>query len=116
MKPLSEVLDYLDAYYARMIQRPSMYSASPAAMEDKISFIEDLRAFLLDDPEQAERFKDFTVVLGYEARGCSSDGNPHGFQSAEESALFARVAMVLECFLSREGRLKHLDDKGDLMN
>ena len=99
-----EILKYLDDYYTRMIERPSCYSPSPAAMESMIIFIEELRAFILNDPEQATLYGQFVESLGYGATGCSHREGSVEMLSDDDLMLFSRVADVLRQFLTSQGR------------
>lgn len=105
MRSASEILDYLDTFYTRMIQRPSMYTPSPSAMGCMIVFIEDLRAFVLNEDEQENRFISFEKSLGYGAMGCSHADGTVVRISDEEMCMFRNVANVLKLFLVQQGRL-----------
>jgi hypothetical protein len=111
----SEILEFLDTYYARIMERPSMYSYLPEAMETMISFIEELRAFILEparqnpfvlnDPKQRNQFDDYMTSLGYGSMGISHVEGTVKRITSEELALFDKVVDVLKRFLEKEGRL-----------
>jgi hypothetical protein len=74
-------------------------------MESMILFIENLRAFILNDSEQAQRYGTFLDSLGYGATGCSHSEGREDRITENDEMLFKRVAEVLEQFLKTEGRL-----------
>jgi len=104
MKSPSDILRYLDEYYARMIRRPTGYAVSPAAMEGQIGFIERLRAFILNDPKQWKQYNRFILSLGYGSRGVAYTPDSPSRISDNDRVVFQRVASVLEQFLRNEGR------------
>jgi len=104
VRSATEILEYLDDYYVHMIQRPTCYAASPAAMEGMIIFIEDLRAFILNRPEQANPYDQFLDSLGYEATGCSHRDGSTDMLTDDDVMLFKRVADVLKQFLTKHER------------
>jgi hypothetical protein len=111
MRSPIDVLKYLDEYYAHMLERPSMYSPSPAGMENMILFIENLRAFILNDPEQSQLYGRFLESLGYGAMGSSHLEGSDESISEKDLMLFHRVADVLQQFLTKEGRRVEKDEE-----
>ncbi len=104
MRSPIEILKYLDEYYIHMLERPSMYSPSPVGMENTIQFIENLRAFILNDPQQSQLYNEYLLSLGYGARGCSHVEGVDDHRSKHDLVLLDKVTEVLRQFLKKEGR------------
>lgn len=111
MKQATEILKYLDEYYAAMIQRPGFFAKSPADLEGIVFFVEDLRAYILEDPEQAERYTTFLHSLGFGVTGCSHVPGTPETRTDEDLALFDKVADVLKRFLMSQHRYLESDEE-----
>jgi len=81
-------------------------------MESMIIFMEDLRAFILDDREQAQLYGRFLDSHGYGSTGCSHLDGSDRTLSNEDVMLFERVANVLRQFLASAARSQGIGDQG----
>jgi hypothetical protein len=112
VKSASEILEFIDSYYAHMVSRPTMYASSPDSFEDIIVVLEYLRAFILEDELQSSGYSNFTANLGFGTRHISyyvAKNDPALLQ--DKTALFAYVADILRKFLLSENRFRE-EDKG----
>ena len=49
MKPPEEIIRFIDDYNRRALERPSMYAATPEALEEVLRLLDALREFIVRD-------------------------------------------------------------------
>jgi hypothetical protein len=54
MKSTAEVVEYIDEYTRRALERPAMYASSPEALEEALRVLEGLRNYIVVDSRRPD--------------------------------------------------------------
>lgn len=99
MRSVKDILRYIESYHLHMLDRPHMYSATPESFEEKLFFLERLRAFILDSEE---RWSDYLVNNGFGVATVSTRLSEQGIN--ESHVQFTEIAKHFREYLLKQGR------------
>lgn len=99
MRSAGDILRYIESYQLHMLDRPHMYSANPESFEEKIHFIERLRAFILDSEEE---WSDYLVNNGFGVATVSTRLSEQGIN--EFHVQYTEIAKHFRAYLLKQGR------------
>jgi hypothetical protein len=72
MRTVDDALTYIDAFISRCLEQPEMYAANPVALEEVLTVLDNLAAFLRSDDQfpvlvNRSRYAEFIKSKGYGA-------------------------------------------------
>lgn len=105
MKTPGDLLQFIDERYFRMILQPTQFAGSAVVLESLVSLMEEIRAFVLERPEDSLKFVDYLTSHGYGVTGICHEPGAAGTLADDTRRQIDKVALVLKHFLDSEGRL-----------
>lgn len=105
MKTSKDLLQFIDDRYSRIIDQPIHFASSAVGLESIVSLLEEIRAFILDQPDDSLKFVEFLTSRGYGVTGICHEPGAIVTLTDDVRQQIANVATVLRQFLEAEGRL-----------
>jgi hypothetical protein len=105
MKTAEDLLQFIDDRYSRIILHPTQFASTAVGLESIVSLLEEIRAFVLERPDESFKFVEFVASRGYGVTGICHEPGVAVTLTEDVRQQIVTVAGVLSQFLEAEGRL-----------
>ena len=104
MKNAIEIVNYIDEYVFHCLKRPAMYASSPQALEDILSFCDEIRNFAMEVNEVflgegCTSFRQFLKSKGFEAQAFTNAKENQGLNDFE---MFNKLVKIYSEYLNNK--------------